>query len=269
MINNTTPGKWDRISAKSLDQQFLAEMIQGLGCSRFEAEAIVEKVHEIYDPLLEESDQQPGRMNLVVVAAGVRPNMPLREAPQKMVRLTVHGGASDVDVRRTGGVPALRQARLVRVTEEAFQQEGLLTLEDLSLLFNCGVRTLVEDLKALREQGVIPPLRSTVEDMGRAVTHRALIIRRWLAGEEYTDIARACHHRVESVARYVDKFKRCYALLSAGMDPSAAALVINLSLSLVEEFQHLAEELPAAPHRREELDRFVKKSRPFPMEVSP
>ena len=267
MINNTTPGKWDRISAKSLDRQFESEMIHGLSCSRFEAEAIVETVHEIYGPLLDESDQRPGQMNLVVVAAGVRPNMPLRDAPQKLVRVTLHGGDEDVAVRRSGGVPALRQARLVRVAEEAFQQGGLVTLEDLSLVFNCGVRTLVEDLKALREQGVIPPLRSTVEDMGRAVTHRALIVKQWLAGKEYTDIARACHHRVESVARYVDKFRRCYMLLSAGMELAVVAVVTRLSESLVEEFRRLADELPAVPHRREELERLVKKSRPFPREV--
>jgi hypothetical protein len=242
-------------------------MIHGLNCSRFEAEAIVETVHEVYGPLLEESDQQPGRINLVVVAAGVRPNMPLREAPQKLVRVTLHGGEEDVEIRRAGGVPALRQARLARIAEEAFQQGGLVTLEDLSLLFNCGVRTLVEDLKALREKGILPPLRSTVEDMGRAVTHRALIIRQWLAGQEYTDIARACHHRVESVARYVDKFKRCYMLLTAGMERKVVALVTRLSESLVAEFQRLAEELPAVPHRREELERLVKKSQPFPREV--
>jgi hypothetical protein len=43
------------------------------------------------------------------------------------------------------------------MAEEAFQQGGLLTLEDLANLFNCGVRTLVNDLRALRKDHLVPP----------------------------------------------------------------------------------------------------------------
>ena len=48
---------------------------------------------------------------------------------------------------------------------------------------------------------------------------------------------------------------------------AVVALVTRLSSSLVEEFQRLADELPAVPHRREELERLLKKSQPFPREV--
>jgi len=34
----------------------------------------------------------------------------------------------------------------------------LLTLEDLANIFNCGVRTLVNDLAALRKQNIMPAL---------------------------------------------------------------------------------------------------------------
>ena len=51
------------------------------------------------------------------------------------------------------------------------------------------------------------------------------------------------------------------------MDVAVVALITKLSTALVEEFQHLAAELPAVPHRRQELERLVKKSRPFPREV--
>lgn len=260
MINNTTPGRWDRINAKSLDQQFMLEMIRGLNCSRFEAEAIAEKVHEVYSPVLEERGIQPGQITISVIRADVPPPVPLKEAAQQLVRLTLHAGPDDVAVRKAGGVPALRQHRLARMAEEAFQQGGLLTLEDLSILLNCGVRTLVGDLSALRRDSIVPPLRSTVQDMGRAVTHRGLIIRNWLQGMEYTAIARKCHHYVESVARYVDKFKRCQALLATGMEPAAVALVAKVSIPLAEEFRRLLTDADVAPHRREELDQLGKKT---------
>ena len=67
--------RWDRLQAKSLDQQFISEMREGLNCSPIEARAIAEKVHEIYGPLFEASAHpQPGQIQLVVVDASVAPN---------------------------------------------------------------------------------------------------------------------------------------------------------------------------------------------------
>jgi len=265
MINNTNHTRWSRLQAKSLDSQFINEMVTGLNCSPFEAEAILGKVHEVYAPLLETSQGlKPGQIQVTVVDASVAPNTPLRQAKQRLVTLTLHAGKEDADARRNGSVPELRRKRLCRMCREAFQQGGLLTLEDLADLFNCGVRTLVDDLAALRGQGVVPALRSTVKDMGRAVTHRRLIVALWLQGFEYSEIARKASHSVDSVASYVDKFKRCAALFAAGFDVHAVAMMTRLSTPLAQEFQRIHGDLcglGAVPHRRRELEDFLKKNR--------
>ena len=60
---------------------------------------------------------------------------------------------------------------------EAFQQGGLLTVEDLAhRLLNCGERTISRDLAELESEGILLPLRSMIKDMGRALSHRELII---------------------------------------------------------------------------------------------
>ncbi len=189
VINNTSIQRWDRITAKSIDAQFSQAMQQGLNCSPFEAQIMVEKVHELYGPLFDSSTSvQPGQIQTVVVDASVPPGIPLAQAVQKRVTVTLFDPTQDVETQKTGGIPALRQKRLCRICEEAFQQGGLFTLEDLSVLFNCGVRTLVGDLAALRQKKIIPPLRSTVQDIGRAITHRRLIVSLWLEGREYTTL---------------------------------------------------------------------------------
>ncbi len=262
MINNTNLARFDRLKAKSLDAEFTNEMIQGLNCSPFEAEAIVEKVHDVYAPLLEApATLKPGQIQIVVTDASVAPNTPLAKAKQRLVTLTLNAGVADLETRRQGSVPALRRKRLCRMCQEAFDQGGLLTLEDLANLFNCAVRTLVSDLRVLRKENVLPPLRSTVRDMGRAITHRRLIITLWLQGLEYSDIALKAHHSVESVANYVDKFKRCAALAASGFDQNTIALMVKLSAPLVREFLRIRGELQGVPHRLRELDDFLKKNR--------
>jgi Protein of unknown function (DUF1670) len=262
MINNTNFAHWDRLKAKSLDTQFSNEMVNGLNCSSFEAEAIVEKVHEIYTPLWEDRPGlKLGQIQTVVVDASVAPNVPLAKAKQRVVTLTLQAGIEDLEFRKGRSVPALRRKRLCRMCEEAFQQGGLLTLEDLANLFNCGVRTLVNDLRALRRDNLVPPLRSTLKDMGRAVTHRRLIIQLWLEGFEYSEIARKACHSLESVTNYVDKFKRCVTLFAAGFDLRTTALLVNISSALAQQFQHLGTELRGVPHRLQELEEFLKKNR--------
>ena len=136
MINNTSLGCWDRVNAKSLEQQFLHEMVSGLGCSRFEAQAILETVHAVFEPLMRHPESlQPGQVQLCVVDAQVGAGTPLREAAQRLVTVTLDGGQEDYQYRKQHGVPALRRRRLCRIAEETFDQGGVLTLEDFDLSF--------------------------------------------------------------------------------------------------------------------------------------
>jgi hypothetical protein len=261
MINNTSFAHWSRLQAKSLDAQFMNEMVIGLGCSPFEAEAIVEKVREIYTPLFETSQGlKPGQIQVMVVDASVAPNVPLANAKQRLVTLTLYAGEEDIEARKNGSVSMLRQKRVCRMCQEAFQQGGLLTLEDLANLFNCGVRTQVNDLAALRKKNIVPTLRSTTKDMGRAITHRRQIIALWLQGFEYSEIAMKASHSVDSVANYVDKFKRCAALFASGFDVHAVALMVKISTSLTQEFQQLHANMQGVPHRLRELEELLKKN---------
>jgi hypothetical protein len=261
MINNTALTKWHRANARQLDYQFMNEIIHGINCSPFEAEAIRDKVHEVYDPLMETTNAlKPGQIRFSIISAEVSPSTPLVNAKQCLVTLTLDAGEPDLQIRKEGGVIALRRHRFVRICEEAFQQGGLFTLEAMANLFNCAVRTLVDDLAAIRKEGIVPPLRSTVKDMGRAVTHRRIIIEKWLAGKEYSDIARDTFHSVSSVGNYVEKFKRCAVLFAAGFDVNQVAMIARLSTSLTETYQQLINDAKPVPHRKEELDNTIKKN---------
>ncbi len=246
-----------------MDAQFINAIVTGMNCSPFEADAIRETVHTVYAPLMETAETlKPGQIRVTVIDARVAPNVPLAQAQQCLVTLTLDAGAEDRQVRQAGGVIALRQQRFVRICEEAFQQGGLLTLEAIADLFNCAVRTLVSDFAAVRARGITPPLRSTVKDMGRAITHRRQIVERWLAGAEYAEIARATYHSVPAVANYVEKFKRCAALFAADFDLDTVALVARLSPSLVRAFHQLLADAHPVPHRQEELTALTKKNPP-------
>jgi hypothetical protein len=179
------------------------------------------------------------------------------------VTLTLDAGEEDLKIRKKHGVVGLRQHRLERVCTEAFQQGGLLTIEDLAYrLFNCGQRTLVRDLEHLRAQGIILALRSTIKDMGRSISHRAMIVEQWLKGKEYSEISRNTHHSVAAVKNYIQKFKRVVGLAEQAFDVHTIGFLVKLSPTLVEQYYQLYRSLDAVAHRRAELENFFKKSLP-------
>lgn len=261
MINNSSLTKWQRLSQKQLDGQFTHEMVHGLQCSPFEASAILDAVYRVYASYFETSGTlKPGQLLFQVISIEATPSTRLAESKQVTVTLTFDAGMEDLEVRRHQGVPSLRRHRMQRMAVEAFQQGGLLTLEDMAnRLFNCGQRTLCRDLDILRREGVVLPLRSIIKDMGRSISHRSLIVKEWLLGKEYSEIAYSTAHSVPAVQNYVSKFKRVIALVEEGYDVSTIAFLVKVSAPLVESYQQLYQAVKIVAHRRKELKSFLKK----------
>ena len=164
--------------------------------------------YEVYQPFFDNSaSMKPGQILFEVVSVENSAKAKLSDCQMKMVILTLDAGADDLSVRECEGVIGLRRHRLQRIAIEAFQQGGLLTVEDVAnRLLNCGERTVVRDIKAMRNKGVSLPLRSAIKDMGRTISHREMIVKNWLYGMEFSEIARRTNHSIEAIANYVEKF---------------------------------------------------------------
>ena len=254
MINNTSTSQWRRLKTKDLDAAFLSRLKAGMGCSNFEADAVIDMLHDVYDNFFSAGDSlAPGQLWFCAVSVEASPATPLAEAPLLRVKLTLDAPA-DLEVRRESGVVALRRHRMVRMCTEALQQGAVLTLEDLAFrLLNCGPRTLSSDLKALRSKDVEPPLRSTIKDMGRTLSHRRKIVSCWLLGDEYERVATKTKHSVSAVRNYVNKFKRVCVLRGEVDEIETIAFLAGVSVPLAKEYLDLQQTTKMVPHRREEL----------------
>lgn len=262
MINNSSIDLWSRLESKSLDQQFLYEIINGLNCSRFEASAVLDTVYKVYDCFFETNTElKPGQIRLQLIATEARPSQKLSEAKQVTVTLTLNDDQEDLEIRKKHGIVELRRHKIERVCREAYDQGGLLTVEDLAYrVFNCGARTICRDLENFREQEILIPLRSTVKDMGRTLSHKLLIISQWAKGYEYSDISRNTNHSIRAVQNYIDKFKRTISLANEGYDINRIAYILKFSASLVEEYVQIYKKLDFIDHRKDELENYFKKN---------
>ena len=261
MINNSSFNKWNRLKAKSLDSQFVNDIMNGLNCSNFEAKAVLDTVHKVYGDFFDTSAElAPGKAKFIIISVEDSPSAKLDEATKVSATLTINDDKEDLPIKKEQGVVALRQHRLNRICNEAFMQGGLLTVEDIAnRIFCCGERTIIRDLKELREDGVFIPLRSTIKDMGRTLSHRSLIVKEWVKGSEYTDIARKTNHSVKAINNYVQKFKQTVALMKDGYDVNTIAFLTKISKRLAEEYIDIKAHCDIVPSRLEELENLLKK----------
>lgn len=233
-----------RLESKTLDARFRSIIRDGLNCSPFEAEAVLDVVKEVYGPYLDETPaaSPPGRITLVAVAADEPAGKPVSECETRTISLTIHRGPQDDELLQHEGTAGFRQARIPELCQEALSQDALLTREDLAYrIFFVGVRTISRDLKILREKDPVTPLplRSTVHDIGPVLTHRVQIVRLALEGKTTTQICRIMRHSPQAVANYLSTFVRCAQLARRDMQVGQIAFLLRRGRGLVQRYLDL------------------------------
>ena len=119
MINNSSTERWIRLESKSLDQQFLNEIVHGLNCSPFEASAVLDTVYKVYDCYFETNTElKPGQIRLQLVAIEARPSQKISEAIQVTVTLTLNDDQEDLDVRKKHGIVGLTKTVALETAEQ-------------------------------------------------------------------------------------------------------------------------------------------------------
>lgn len=207
--SNSYPSQAGRRDKKTIDQQLKQAVVNGTGLSAWESEVFVKVVDEMYFQS-NTSVLKPGDTFFCCVSVKEGAGKPLDECEMVTARLTVLG-SDDFDGlgdHKSSRLVAVRQRRMLRLCDQALDQGGVLSQEDLAVLLMCDSKTIRRDVAALKKTGIVVPTRGTVKDIGPGLTHRELIVRHWLEGKEELEICRLTHHSMGSVENYLQTFKR-------------------------------------------------------------
>jgi len=249
-----------RLSLKTQDQTLIRQAMDGAGLTRWEASVLPRVVEDIYFQDGAHRPWKDGQVRYQCVAITAGPGRKLSECPLVSIALSVIDVEKDRAVLRDHGAVALRRSKLTRIADEAREQGGVLTQEDLGVLLCCDERTIRRDIAALRAQGIHVPTRGFVQDIGPTLSHKGQAIRHWLEGKEPVAVARAITHSLTAVERYLEDFKRVALLVMKGLDAVAIARAANLSPSLVATYQAMYQEAKQRPdyaYRFQELEQFL------------
>jgi hypothetical protein len=227
----------ERLTAKTVDQLFVQELVTGFEIAPRTADGILEVAKTVLLP--NTSALRTGQIRVVATAAAAAHGRPMTDLDKCEVLVTLDAGPEDIAVWQEHGATALRQIRILRLTDEAFEQDGLFTEEDLAWLLGAAVRTIRRDIHALRDQGYAVRTRGYHLNIGRGQTHKALIVEQYLQRHSFTDIAHRTKHSLDAIQRYVQTFGRVVYLQRRNLSASEIGLLVGVGAKTVQQYLDL------------------------------
>lgn len=169
-------GPWVRSAQQRLFQKLETDYAFSWATCRSLVNLMLDFVNETFGEELHE-----GQIVFHAASASEPPGKRISEIISVPVHLTFHD-RNDMRVLSEEGTSGLRKHKIIRMANEALDQSGLLTQEDLAVLLCSSRRTIRRDIKELKEQGIEIPTRGTLQDIGPGVTHKSRIVKMWLEG---------------------------------------------------------------------------------------
>lgn len=160
------------------------------------------------------------------------------------VKLTIHSN-EDIDLLLTRKMK-LRDVikhKIARLLTEAYEQGGVLTQTDLSVLLNISrPRVSAYIAEYQKEYDVDLPYRGKIHDIGPAISHKVAIVELILKGFATPVVAKKMNHSILARDRYIKDFKRVVKLRKS-FSLCEISAITNMSERLVKEYISLADRL--------------------------
>jgi hypothetical protein len=247
-----------RQAIKTISQQMKQLAVAGTGISPWEAEVLVQSIEDVYFSNTELCDLKHGQTKYNCVSAAEGAGKPLKDCQMVTVVLTLLDNSDEDELLATDNKQRqnfIRRRKVTRMADEAKDQGGLLSQEDIATLLGRDVKTIQRDVKGLKELGIIVPTRGQQKDIGPGVTHRELVIRHWVDGKEPVDVARQTKHSIAAVESYIEKFKVVVYLRSEkNFSNHEISVVAGMSARGVKAFLEIYEEKKSHPLFKHRLD---------------
>ena len=132
---------------------------------------------------------------------------------------------------------ALRKKRIKRWCDQAFDQGGLLSQLDLSILLGVCDAVVSKYVNEIQKEGHLLPTRGNIHDLSGAITHKREIITLYLEGYLTPEIALKTKHSHESVDRYIKDYHRVEMLWQYGItDLDQISQLARLAKRVVQQY---------------------------------
>jgi hypothetical protein len=242
---------YGRLRKKTREHEFIDRLEREFEFSPRESRGVLDVVTEMF---FDNREIGAGQMEYTCVSAGEGPGKSMEELAKVRVKLT-RDLVSDTDCEARLGASARRRVQILRLTEEAFDQGGLLTQEDLGRIIGVSARTIRRDVEDLMRQKLRLYLRGLQKDIGKGISHKVQVVSLYLRWKTYSEIERLTGHTVGSIKVYLNDFCRVMMARERGIRSAREiGYYLGRTERLVMEYLALLQDAEKIPEQRSRLE---------------
>lgn len=166
----------------------------------------------------------------------------VRGLPQVPVKLDVINEEIINRYANNEKVRKIKKDYVIRLFKQAYQQGGVLSSADVAILTKMSAATVSNYVREYMEDHEdIVPTRGFIHDIGPSISHKGIIVGKFLKGELPDKIARGTNHSQQAVDRYIKDYERVKICLKQRMKAANIKMATGMSKRLIEKYQELYE----------------------------
>lgn len=167
-------------------------------------------------------------------------NRGVKGLPLVPVRLTV---INEKLINRYANNEKTRQIKrdyVISLFKEAYAQGGVLSSADVALLMKMSQATISKYVRDYMESNDdIVPTRGFIHDIGPSISHKGIIVGRFLRGELPDKVAKATNHSLQAVDRYIRDYERVKICINQKMEVPMIKSATGMSKKLINKYKEL------------------------------
>lgn len=203
-------------------------------------ENIAEELVSLFNSLCPETSRlKPGQMLWNALDKHTRADSPKRRYKPVILTVVNH---SDIEMfEKQKPIPEIRKQVIARMIKEAYQQGGILSTRDLSLILTMDASFLSKERAAYEEENqTVLPHTGTIHDMGSTITHkRQIVYKHVVQKKDPKKVAHETNHSQPAVDRYIKDFYRVKTLVDDGKDIDYINMATNISKHVIIQYQQI------------------------------
>jgi len=187
--------EYHRLKKKTKQEEFVEALHREFEMSTRVSRGVLELVEGMF---FDKRTVGDGQISYTGISSAEGGGKAIEEMKKVQVILT-RDVVSDEEMREKYGDSAKRKVQLLRITEEPYDQEALLTQEDVGRILGICSRRIRRDVMELLEKEVRLYLRGLQRDIGRGISHKIWIVGLYLQQKTYSEIERITDHSIGAI----------------------------------------------------------------------
>lgn len=171
----------------------------------------------------------------------------VRGLPQVPVQLDI---INDEVLNRYADNDKTRQIKkdyVIGLFKQAYKQGGVLSAADVAVLIKMSSATISKYVRDYMETfDDIVPTRGFIHDIGPSISHKGIIVGKFLQGIIPDKIAKETNHSQSAVDRYIKDYERIKICVEENMETKNIKRTTGLSKSLIKKYRELYQQYEGA-----------------------